>query len=254
MPNPESSTYLSVYTLHAVCYPQRMDPLRLLLTNDDGIDADGLAALRSASLSIGRPLIVASVECHSGGGHRVTTHSPLRISRRDSATYVVNGTPADCVRLGLDRIAPETEWILAGINHGGNLGDDVYMSGTVAAVREGVLHGRPGIAVSHYHRKGVDPLDWPRATRWVAPILCELVARPWEPGTFWNINLPHLPAGAPDPEVVFCPVDPSPLPVSYRDEGEHLVYNGDYHNRRRQPGTDIDVCFSGKIAVSLVRV
>lgn len=244
----------SVYTRRNVCYPNTMSERRLLLTNDDGIDAEGLAALRAASLSIGRPLIVASLESHSGGGHRVTTHSRLRVCRRDADCYTLSGTPADCVRVGLNCIQPEIEWVLAGINHGGNLGADVYMSGTVAAVREGVLHGRPGIAVSHYHRKGVDPLDWSRATRWLAPLLTDLVARPWEPGTFWNINLPPLPASACDPEIVFCPVDSSPLPVSYREEGEFLVYNGDYHDRRRQRGADIDVCFSGKISVSLIHV
>jgi 5'-nucleotidase len=228
--------------------------LSFLLTNDDGVEAEGLQALRIAAESIGRPLIVASSDCHSGGGHRVTTHSPLRVTRRDDTCYTIDGTPADCVRVGLVRLAPETAWVLAGINHGGNLGADVYMSGTVAAVREGALHGRPGIAVSHYHRKGIDPLDWPRATRWVTPILRDLVARPWEPGTFWNVNLPHLPADARDPEVVFCSIDPSPLPVSYRDEGDLLLYNGNYHNRPRRPGTDIDHCFRGLITVSLVRV
>jgi 5'-nucleotidase len=156
--------------------------------------------------------------------------------------------------VALDRIARETDWVLAGINHGGNLGADLYMSGTAAAVREGVLHGKPGIAVSHYHRKDIDPLDWRRAANWLAPILRDLVARPWKPGTFWNVNLPHLLAGAADPQIVFCPVDPSPLPVSYEIVGEKFLYNGNYHDRPRQAGSDIDICFSGRISISIVPV
>jgi len=228
--------------------------MHLLLTNDDGVDAAGLAALRAAAEALGQPLVVAPAECHSGGGHQVTTHDPIHVSRRNDACYVIRGTPADCVRVALDRLAVTIDWVLAGINHGGNLGADLYMSGTAAAVREGVLHGKPGIAVSHYHKKGIDPLDWPRATRWLVPILRDLVQRPWTPGTFWNVNLPHLTSAAADPEVVFCPVDPSPLPVSYETRGEHLTYNANYHQRPRQAGSDIDHCFSGRISVSLVRL
>ncbi len=228
--------------------------MKLLLTNDDGVDAEGLAALRMAAEAIGQPFIVAPDRCHSGGGHQVTTHSPIRLARRSESCYAIDGTPADCVRVALEHVVPMTDWVLAGINHGGNLGADLYMSGTAAAVREGVLHGKPGIAVSHYHRKGIDPLDWRRAARWLAPILHDLVARPWQPGTFWNVNLPHLPNGAVDPEIVFCSVDRSPLPVSFEIMGGQLTYKGNYHERRRQPGTDIDVCFSGKISVSVVQV
>jgi 5'-nucleotidase len=228
--------------------------MKLLLTNDDGIDAAGLAALRAAVATIGRALVVAPARCHSGGGHQVTTHEPIRVSRRDDDCFVIDGTPADCVRVALDRLALDAEWVLAGVNHGGNLGADLYMSGTAAAVREGVLHGRPGIAASHYHRKGIDPLDWARAARWLSPILRDLMQRPWTPGTFWNVNLPHLASGAADPEVVVCPVDPSPLPVSFEARGELLTYNGNYHERARQTGSDIDHCFRGRIAVSLVRV
>lgn len=228
--------------------------MNLLLTNDDGIDAEGLAALRAAATAVGKPMIVAPERCHSGAGHQVTTHHPIRILRRDEHSYVTDGTPADCVRVALDRLATDSDWVLAGINHGGNLGADLYMSGTAAAVREGVLHGKPGIAVSHYHRKGVDPLDWHRASRWLTPILRDLVNRPWTSGTFWNVNLPHLTSGNPDPEIVFCPIDPSPLPVSYETIGELLRYSGNYHERRRQPGTDVDVCFNGRISISLVPV
>jgi len=226
-------------------------PPHFLLTNDDGVDAAGLAALGEAVRSWADTLTFASLTSWSGCGHRVTTDQPVQVVRRSADCYVTTGTPADCVRFGLEHMAPGTSWVLSGINHGGNLGADVYMSGTVAAVREGVLHGFPGIAVSHYRRKG-EAFDWPRATRWVAPLIKELVARPWTPGTFWNINLPHLPADAADPEVVFCRVDPSPLPISYTQEGELRLYNGNYHERPRQPGTDVDVCFRGQIAVSQI--
>jgi hypothetical protein len=107
--------------------------MRVLVSNDDGVDAEGLAALRMAAKSIGRPFIVAPQECHSGGGHRVTTHGPIHLSQRAEACYAIDGTPADCVRVALDRLARKTDWILAGINHGGNLGADLYMSGTAAA-------------------------------------------------------------------------------------------------------------------------
>ncbi|MFM8221419.1 MAG: 5'/3'-nucleotidase SurE, partial [Planctomycetaceae bacterium] len=163
--------------------------VRFLLTNDDGVDAEGLAALLSAARKVTspRPLVVAPEACHSGGSHKVTTHSPLRLRELEPGRLVTNGTPADCVRLALSQVAQPIDWVLAGINHGGNLGADVYLSGTVAAVREGVLHGKPGVAFSYYPRKGVSELDWPRAAGWVAEVLENLLGRPVEPGTFWNI-------------------------------------------------------------------
>src|SRR5947209_4701872 len=163
--------------------------MKLLLTNDDGIDAPGLDALRTAAGRIGEPIIVAPVDTLSGCSHRVTTEQPLRLERRGPARYAVDGTPADCVRLGLHRVVPDAAWVLSGINAGGNLGADVWVSGTVAAVREAVLHGFPGIAFSHYRKKGL-ATDWPRAAAWVSSVLADLLHRPWERGTFWNVNLP----------------------------------------------------------------
>ncbi len=149
---------------------------------------------------------------------------------------------------------PEARWVLSGINHGGNLGADIYYSGTVAAVREAVLHGWPGIAISHHLRDHL-ALDWTRATRWAAGVLAELLAHTPEPGLFYNVNLPHLTAGAPDPEIVFCPLDPLPLPLSYRHEenGRHF-YDGIYNSRQRTPGADVDTCFTGHIAVTEMRL
>lgn len=225
--------------------------MKLLLTNDDGIDADGLQALRTAALSLGTLVVVAPMDAHSGCSHRVTTDEMLHLKERSPGRIAVSGTPADCVRVALHEFAADVDWVLSGINAGGNLGADVWHSGTVAAVREATLHGKPGIALSHYRRKGME-YDWDRAARWVTPLLRELMAKGWEEGTFWNVNLPHLAPDEPDPAVVYCPLDRSPLPLNYRTVEGRLRYSGDYHSRARRAGSDVEVCFSGRIAVTLL--
>ena len=227
----------------------------LLLTNDDGYDAPGIAALWRATEGLGDRLMVAPRVGHSGCGHLVTTHQRIGVERLGDGRVVVDGSPCDCVRLGLHRLATGTEWVVSGINAGGNLGSDVYVSGTVAAVREGVIHGLPGIAVSHYLARG-RAVDWDAAARRTARVVGDLLSRPWRPATFWNVNLPHLEPGAPEPEVVECPLDPSPLPLHYEwgEDDASARYGGDYHGRARVPGSDVDVCFSGRIAVTRVAV
>jgi 5'-nucleotidase len=225
--------------------------MKLLLTNDDGIDAPGLAALYELAKELGESVVVAPADALSGCSHRVTTGLPIRVRPREPGRFAVEAMPADCVRVGLSRLAPDTGWVLSGINSGGNLGADVYHSGTVAAVREAVLHGFPGIALSQYIRRGM-PVDWRQATAWLVPLLRDLIARPWTPGTFWNINLPHLDPGSPAPAMVECRLDPSPLPLDWHEEDDCLHYRGDYHQRRREPGTDVDVCFRGQIAATRI--
>lgn len=228
--------------------------MKFLLTNDDGIDAPGLEALVNAAQTLGEPVVVAPVGAQSGVSHAVTWHEGVRIEPRGGQRFAIHGTPADCTRLGLLHVVPDAKWVLSGINHGANLGADVYYSGTVAAVREAVLHGWPGIAISHYRKKDAE-YDWERAARWIAPILADLLARPVEAGFFYNVNLPMLPPGAGDPEVVWCELDPKPLPLNYRhEEASGLYYAGDYNLRGRTPGADVDVCFSGRIPVTAVRL
>src|SRR5436189_111472 len=106
----------------------------------------------------------------SGCGHRVTTDGPIRLMKRSDTRWAIDGTPADCVRVALAKLAPDVAWVLAGINHGGNLGADVYHSGTVAAVREAAFHGKPAIAFSQYCKRGHE-IDWQRASRWAALVL-----------------------------------------------------------------------------------
>ena len=225
--------------------------MTLILTNDDGIDAPGIRALQKAMN--GKGVIVAPKDHLSGCGHQVTTTQAIHVRRRSDFEYAIAGTPADCVRLTLTHICPTVKFVLSGINAGGNLGADVYISGTVAAVREAAFHGIPGIAVSHY-RKGKLNVEWDVAARWTAGILADLLNRTIEPGTFWNVNLPHLLPGDPDPEVVFCEPCRQPLPVNYRVEGDNFYYFGEYAKRDRTPGSDVDVCFSGKIAVTQLRL
>ncbi len=226
--------------------------MTLILTNDDGIDAPGIRALLKAVA--GKKVIVAAPKDHlSGCGHQVTTTRAINVHRRSLVEYAIAGTPADCTRIALSHLCQEAKFVLSGINAGGNMGADVYISGTVAAVREAAFHGVTGIAVSHYLR-GKKNVDWDTAARWTAKVLTDLMNRSIETGTYWNINLPHLEPGDPDPEVVFCQPSTQPLPVNYRVEGNDYYYVGEYAKRDRLEGTDVDVCFRGKIAVTQLRL
>jgi 5'-nucleotidase len=224
-----------------------------IITNDDGVDAPGIAALFEAAEAFGIRRVIAPDGPQSGCGHAVTTSRAIRFEKRGTDRIAVFGTPADCVRLGIHHLAPGTKWVLSGVNAGGNLGVDVHHSGTVAAVREAVIHGVPGIALSHYIARG-KTIDWAQTTRWTARILEQLLDQYYVPGTFWNVNFPHLDPGTPEPEIVFCPIDPSPLPLSFQVEEDSAKYDGVYHARARVPGGDVYVCFRGQIAVSRVRL
>jgi 5'-nucleotidase len=129
--------------------------MQILLTNDDGIGAPGLGALARELARWGRVVVIAPESARSGCSHQVNTAHPIRVRKLDGDRYATDGTPADCVRLGLSCLAPDANWVVAGINAGGNLGVDVYLSGTVAAVREGALFGKYAIAFSQYRRQGI---------------------------------------------------------------------------------------------------
>lgn len=226
--------------------------MTIILTNDDGIDAPGIRALLKA-VNSKNAIIVAPVDPHSGCGHQVTTTRVINLQRRSQTEYAIAGTPADCVRIAITQISADVNFVLSGINAGGNLGVDVYISGTVAAVREAAMHGIPGVAISHY-RKAKQNFDWDLAAKFTAEVLADLLKRPLEPGSFWNVNLPHLQPGESHPQMVFCQPCTKPLPVNYRIEGDNFYYVGEYGKRDRTPGSDVDVCFSGNIAVTQLKV
>lgn len=225
--------------------------MTIILTNDDGIDAPGLRALQQAVT--GESTIVATKQPYSGCGHQVTTNQGIKLEKRSPNEYALEGTPVDCTRIAITKIATNTKLVLSGINAGGNLGTDVYISGTVAAVREAAIHGIPGIAISHWIKNPL-VIDWSVATRWTSKILEDLLSRPLPPGSFWNVNLPHLEAAQPEPKIILCEPSIAPLPVDYRVEGDTYYYQGEYAKRDRTLGTDVDICFGGNIAVTLIRL
>jgi 5'-nucleotidase len=225
--------------------------MTIILTNDDGIEAPGLRSLLQAVQAQGLTnlAIVAPKNPHSGCGHQVTTHRSIHIGALTPAEFAIDGTPVDCTRIALSHLFQDTQLVLAGINAGGNLGADIYISGTVAAVREAALHRIPGVAISHYIQRR-RPIDWDLAARLTVRVLDKLLAQPTQPRTYWNVNLPHLDADAPDPEIILCPLCTQPLPTAYRVEANHLYYTGDYSQRSRDAGSDVEICFSGHIAVT----
>jgi 5'-nucleotidase len=228
--------------------------MTIILTNDDGINAPGLKALQQAVLEVpGDSIIVAPNRQYSGCGHQVTTNRGIQVEKRTTTEYALDGTPADCTRIAINQIATNTKLVLSGINAGGNLGVDVYISGTVAAVREAAMHGVPGMAISHWIKRPL-MIDWDIATRWTIKVLKDLLPRPMPPNSFWNVNLPHLEPEQPEPKIILCEPSIDPLPVNYQVEDNLYHYQGEYAQRDRKPGTDVDVCFGGNIAVTLIKL
>ena len=225
--------------------------MTIILTNDDGVDAPGIRALQKAVT--GETTIVAPNQQYSGCGHRVTTQRGIRLEQRSNTEYAIEGTPVDCTRLAIKQIATNTKLVLSGINAGGNLGVDVYISGTVAAVREAAIHGIPGVAISHWIKRPL-LIDWEVATLWTSKVLEDLLSRPCPPNSFWNVNLPHLEPDQPEPKIILCEPSTAPLPVDFRVEEDMYYYQGEYAKRDRTSGTDVDICFGGNIAVTLIRV
>lgn len=226
--------------------------MHILVTNDDGWDAPGLAALKTLAAQIGEVYVLAPREPHSYAGHRVTTERSLVLTETGVREFALSGTPADCVRVAVTALFPEIDWVLAGINRGGNLGADLFTSGTVAAAREAALLGRPAIAVSQYLRAGM-PVEWDWSRTLAQPVIEQLIAEQCPEKCYWNVNLPHTKMGT-VVEVARCDPDDQPLDVRFHRQGEEFQYTGVYGSRRRTPGRDVDRCFEGSITVSRLRL
>jgi 5'-nucleotidase len=162
----------------------------ILITNDDGVQAEGIQALRRALSSVARPVVVAPAEERSACGHAITLHRPLRHNQHEPDVYSIDGTPADCVALALfgDRFLPRApDLVLSGINHGVNLGTDIFYSGTVAGAREAAMRGVAAMAISS-QLGGVFDAIAVIARKMVMAVL--QAAKPVGESVLLNINFP----------------------------------------------------------------
>jgi 5'-nucleotidase len=244
--------------------------MKVLLTNDDGIEAQGLQTLRRALLRVpGIELVVIAPDGNrSAMARSITTMRPLwveEIAFEDGTKgYATDGTPVDCVRLAnlglVDGFA--CELIVSGINHGSNLGDDITYSGTVAAALEGVVLGLPAIAVSQQSSaremdfRLSDVFDFDEGARFVARVVEEIDNVPLQPGTLLNVNCPAGDATGVQVTRLGKRIYRDELTLSDSDAGNepgqrrrYWVYGRD-HGFHNEPGTDLAAVAAGDIAVT----
>jgi 5'-nucleotidase len=161
----------------------------ILLTNDDGIEAEGLKALEEVLQDLAHLVIVAPDQERSAVSHGLTLHTPLRLKELKTDHYIINGTPADCVIYALRHMFVQfPDLVISGINHGANLGDDIMYSGTVAAAREASRHGVPSMAVSQaYDDK---PIRFKEGAAFVRNLIAGMLHNGLGGEICLNVNIP----------------------------------------------------------------
>ena len=167
---------------------------RVLLTNDDGIDAPGLKILESIAATLAKEIWVVAPETdQSGTSHSVSLHSPLRIIERGERRFGVTGTPGDCAVAGVRHLMRDNppDLILSGVNRGGNLGTETVFSGTVGAAMTGMLLGIKSIALSQAYT-GRNPVRWHSAGTLGPDVVRRLLAVQWGDGVCLNVNFPDV--------------------------------------------------------------
>ena len=162
----------------------------ILLSNDDGHFSRGIQAMRAALSKIGDVVVAAPETEQSAASHALSLHKPLRLRRVEEGVFAVDGTPADCVYVALhaeNRVLPRRpDLVVSGLNHGLNLGQDVFYSGTVAAAREGALRGLPAIATSAHVKS-----DFAAAAEVCAGLALKVLACPTQDAVLLNVNFPR---------------------------------------------------------------
>ncbi|MGB0683645.1 MAG: 5'/3'-nucleotidase SurE [Magnetovibrionaceae bacterium] len=167
---------------------------RVLVSNDDGINAPGLKVLEKAVKGLGAEVWVSAPETEqSATGHSLTIRRPLRIRKVSGKRYAVDGTPTDAVLLGMKQVMTDRQpdLVVSGINRGGNLGEDVTYSGTVAAAMEGRLLGVPAIAFSLVYDDAIGP-RWSTAEHWIGPVLEKIAGFDVPTSVLLNVNFPDV--------------------------------------------------------------
>jgi len=244
--------------------------MRILVTNDDGINAPGLAVLEEIAAGLagaeGEVWVVAPAFEQSGVAHKISYTHPMMIAELGPRRFAAEGAPADCVLAGLHDVlvGQSPDLVLSGVNRGNNAGENVLYSGTVGGAMEAALQGLPAIALSQFMGPGTRALDDPfEAARahGGATIRRLLDAAPWDSADyrlFYNVNFPPVAAAAVRGLAVcaqgyrrdsFFGVEPHFSPAGRK----FLWIKGGAQDAGTAPGTDVDVCLDGRIAVTPMR-
>jgi 5'-nucleotidase len=235
--------------------------MRVLLTNDDGIQAAGLLALAREMSRISETFVVAPEQERSATSHAITLHKPLRATQTRFAdteipAWSTNGTPADCVVLAvLDLLGSPPDVVVSGINMGANLGMDMIYSGTVSAAVEATLFGIAAVAISV---AAFEDLHWEPAAKFAATLVREVVRHGLPPDTFLNVNVPNRPAA----EITGVEVtrQSSRRYVNRLEKREdprgrdYYWLTGSVEDGESAPGTDVRAVAEGRIAVTPLRL
>lgn len=233
--------------------------MRILLTNDDGIEAKGLAVLREIAAELSDDVWVVAPETNqSGASHSLTLHEPLRCRPVSDRTYAVRGTPTDCVLMAVLFLMTDSppDLVLSGVNCGQNLADDINYSGTVAGAIEGSLLGVPSIALSLAigHDDADEPI-WETPTKLGASLVRRLLAAEFPEGVVMNVNFPAIPPAQVTGMVATRQGkrDPGLMRIEDRIDPRGLPYYWfGFQRRRSDPpeGTDLWAIASGSISVT----
>ncbi len=236
--------------------PLSLKDARILLTNDDGIAAPGLKVLERVARQLSRDIWVVAPELEqSGAGHSLTLRRPLRIRQLGRRRFAVDGTPTDAVLLAVNQIMRERKptLVLSGVNRGGNLGEDVTYSGTIAAAMEATLLGVPAVALSLEIAQG-KPIRWDAVEAHAPRVIRALAKAGWPADVSLNINFPNRP-----------PDQVGPVQIARQGRrkigdqlGERLDMRGEHYywigpmrtEEPTKPGTDLAAINDGRIAVT----
>lgn len=231
---------------------------RILICNDDGIEAAGIKLLARVAQGLSRDVwVVAPEQEQSGASHSLTLTRPLRVRRLGPRRFAVDGTPTDCVLLAVNEILKDKrpDLVLSGVNGGGNMGEDVTYSGTVAAALEASLLDLKAMALSQ-HVAEDGKVNWAVAAEWAPKVIRRLVALPWPRDSFYNINFPDV-----HPHAV---KRIAAVAQGGRKIGDRLLQRFDPRGRayywigpqrdeaQTRPGTDVRAVAEGNVAVTPV--
>lgn len=237
--------------------------MRILLTNDDGIEAEGLECLERIARTLSDDVWICAPQVEqSGKGRGVTLTEPLRVNRLGDKRFAVTGTPTDCVVLAVNDLMPERpDLVLSGVNRGHNVGEDCSYSGTVAGALQGMAFGIRSIALSQSLERFHDEVraHWETAEAFAPGIIERLLEQPWQAGVVMNLNFPALP-----PELIR---EVEVTRQGFRDIGEmHAVKRTDLRGRdyywmsfrgakqEHADGTDLRAMDEGKISVTPLHI